>query len=169
VWEFVGLRWIKVGILHAVLPRVINSRILETRGMRSLDRRLVPKIHVAALVNGDPQAATARNIARGHKLTTDLIIAAVLNDRIVSQLHIIETTIRILAMGRRAAILAILRCPGCSLDRIRRPLVGLKMPRVLEVLDQTVRQLELGEASAHLQGRGHESSCCQARRPPAAW
>ena len=56
--------------------------------MRSLDRRLVPKIHVAAFVNGDPQAATARNIARGHKLTTDLIIAAVFNDRIVSQLHI---------------------------------------------------------------------------------
>ena len=34
------------------------------------------------------------------------------------------------------------------LDRIRRTLVGLKMPRALEVLDQTVRQLERGEASA---------------------
>jgi hypothetical protein len=54
-------------------------------------------------------------------------------------------------------------------DRIRRTLVGLKMPRVLEVLDQTVRQLELGEISAHLQGRGHESSCWQAARRPTAW
>jgi hypothetical protein len=122
VWEFVGLRWIKLGILHAVLPRVINSRILETRGMRSLDRRLVPKIHVAALVNGDPQAATARNIAQGHKLTTDLIIAAVLNDRIVSQLHIIETCADDQDFSHRAA-------SGDSrhltmswlLDRIRRP------------------------------------------------
>ena len=34
------------------------------------------------------------------------------------------------------------------LDRIRKTLVGLKMPRALEVLDQTVRQLERGEASA---------------------
>ena len=34
------------------------------------------------------------------------------------------------------------------LDRIRRTLVGLKMPRALEVLDHTVRQLERGEASA---------------------
>ena len=33
-------------------------------------------------------------------------------------------------------------------DRIRKILVGLKMPRALEVLDQTVRQLERGEASA---------------------
>ena len=35
-----------------------------------------------------------------------------------------------------------------SVLRIRRTLVGLKMPRALEVLDQTVRQLERGEASA---------------------
>jgi hypothetical protein len=34
------------------------------------------------------------------------------------------------------------------LDLIRKTLVGLKMPRALEVLDQTVRQLERGEASA---------------------
>ncbi len=34
------------------------------------------------------------------------------------------------------------------LDRIRKTLVGLKMPRALEVLDQTIRQLERGEASA---------------------
>ena len=34
------------------------------------------------------------------------------------------------------------------LDRIRNTLVGLKMPRALEVLDQAVRQLERGETSA---------------------
>jgi DNA replication protein DnaC len=34
------------------------------------------------------------------------------------------------------------------LDRIRRTLVSLKMPRALEVLDHTVRQLERGETSA---------------------
>ena len=47
-----------VSILHAVLPRVIKSLILEAGGTRSLDRRLVPKIceHVAAVVAGDPEA-----------------------------------------------------------------------------------------------------------------
>jgi DNA replication protein DnaC len=34
------------------------------------------------------------------------------------------------------------------LDRIRRTLVGLKMPRALEMLDHSVRRLERGEASA---------------------
>jgi DNA replication protein DnaC len=34
------------------------------------------------------------------------------------------------------------------LERIRRTLVGLRMPRALEVLDQAVRRLERGEASA---------------------
>ena len=34
------------------------------------------------------------------------------------------------------------------LERIRHSLVGLRMPRALEVLDRTVRQLERGEVSA---------------------
>jgi DNA replication protein DnaC len=35
-----------------------------------------------------------------------------------------------------------------TLDGIRHHLVGLRMPRALEVLDRTVRQLERGEVSA---------------------
>jgi DNA replication protein DnaC len=35
-----------------------------------------------------------------------------------------------------------------TLERVRRHLVGLKMPRALEVLDHIVRQLERGESSA---------------------
>ena len=38
--------------------------------------------------------------------------------------------------------------PASTLDRIRRNLVGLKMPRALEVLEATVRQIERGEISA---------------------
>jgi DNA replication protein DnaC len=38
--------------------------------------------------------------------------------------------------------------PTSTLDRIRRNLVGLKMARALEVLDQTVRQIERGEMTA---------------------
>jgi DNA replication protein DnaC len=34
------------------------------------------------------------------------------------------------------------------LDRIRHSLVGLRMPRAMEVLDQTIRQLECGQVSA---------------------
>ena len=35
-----------------------------------------------------------------------------------------------------------------TVDRIRRHLVGLKMPRALEVLDHVLRQLERGEIGA---------------------
>ena len=35
--------------------------------------------------------------------------------------------------------------PTSTLDRIRRNLVGLKMARALEVLDQTVGRIERGE------------------------
>jgi DNA replication protein DnaC len=38
--------------------------------------------------------------------------------------------------------------PAAPLERVRRHLVGLRMPRALEVLDQVVRQLERGEVSA---------------------
>ncbi|MFN0067704.1 MAG: IS21-like element helper ATPase IstB [Limisphaerales bacterium] len=38
--------------------------------------------------------------------------------------------------------------PGAVLDRVRRHLVCLKMPRALEALDQTVGQLERGELSS---------------------
>ena len=37
---------------------------------------------------------------------------------------------------------------AAPLERVRRHLVGLRMPRALEVLDQVVRQLERGEVSA---------------------
>jgi DNA replication protein DnaC len=35
-----------------------------------------------------------------------------------------------------------------AIDRIRHDLVGLRMPRALEALDQTVRRLEQGEITA---------------------
>src|SRR5918993_3134850 len=38
--------------------------------------------------------------------------------------------------------------PAGLVDRIRHHLVGLKMPRALEVLDQTLRRLECGEIGA---------------------
>ena len=78
-WEVCRLRWMKVATLHAVLLRVIKSRILEAGGTRSLDRRLVPKIckHVAAVVAGDPQARQQlETLLENYKLTVDLIVAA---------------------------------------------------------------------------------------------
>ena len=53
------------------------------------------------------------------------------------------------------------------LDRIRTSLVGLRMPRALEVLGHTLRRLERGELSAleaieRAAGRG----ACEPREPP---
>ena len=47
----------------------------------------------------------------------------------------------------RAGMTAAPEIVPAILDRIRRTLVGLRMPRALEVLDRTVRQLERGEVS----------------------
>jgi hypothetical protein len=103
----------KVATLHAVLLRVIKSRILEAGGTRSLDRRLVQKIceHVTAVMAGDPQAPQQlETLLENHKLTVDLIIAAAFDDRIVSQLHIDRMTT--MAWERRNAAYA-------ELDRLR--------------------------------------------------
>jgi hypothetical protein len=111
--EVCRLRWMKVATLHAVLPRVIKSRLLEAGGTRSLDRRLVQKIsmHVAAFVAGDPKAGQQlETLLENYKLTVDLIIAAAFDDRIVSQLHI-DRMITI-AWERRIAAYA-------ELDRLR--------------------------------------------------
>ena len=57
------------------------------------DPNLVPNIreHVAAIVAGDPRARQQlETLLAGHKLTVDLIVAAAFDDRIVSQLHIVE-------------------------------------------------------------------------------
>ena len=112
-WEVCRLRWMKVAILHAVLPRVIKSLILEAGGTRSLERRLVPKIckHVVAVVSGDPQARQQlETLLEPHKLTLDLIVAAAFDDRIVSQLHIDRMTTT--AWERRIAAYA-------ELERLR--------------------------------------------------
>src|SRR5262245_10014089 len=71
-WEVCRLRWMKIAILHAVLPRVIKSQILEASGTRSVDRRLVQKIckHCGGICERrSAGAATARNAAR--KLQAD--------------------------------------------------------------------------------------------------
>jgi hypothetical protein len=90
-WEVCRLRGMKVAILHAALPRVIKSRILEARGTRSLDRRLVKKIceYVTAVMAGDPQARQQlETLLENHKLNVGFVTAAAFDDRIVSQLHI---------------------------------------------------------------------------------
>jgi hypothetical protein len=49
---------------------------------------------------------------------------------------------------------------GSVLDRIKQTLVGLRMPRALEMIDATVRQLERGELSPleAIEGRSPRSS-----------
>ena len=74
-WEVRRLRWMKVAVLHAVLPRVIKSRILEAGGTRSLDRRLLPKICkcVVAVMAGDLQARQElETLLEPHKVSIDL-------------------------------------------------------------------------------------------------
>ena len=66
-WEVCRLRWMKVAILHAVLPRVIKSLILEAGGTRSLEPAFGAEdlqTRGSCCVWGSEGAATARNTAR---------------------------------------------------------------------------------------------------------
>ncbi len=58
--------------------------------------------------------------------------------------------------------------PVSLVDRIRRHLVGLKMPRALEVLDHTLRRLECGEIGAPEALLGEELTLREGRRVRAA-
>jgi len=58
--------------------------------------------------------------------------------------------------------------PVSLVDRIRRHLVGLKMPRALEVLDHTLRRLECGEIGALEALLGEELTLREGRRVRAA-
>jgi hypothetical protein len=74
-WEVCRLRW-KVAILHAMLPRVIQSQISEAGGGPVLDPKLVLDIRkpVAAFVAGDPKAQRQLDaLLTGHRLTLDLV------------------------------------------------------------------------------------------------
>jgi hypothetical protein len=144
-WEVCRLRWMKVAILHAVLPRVIKSRILEAGATRSLI--LVPKIckHVAAVVAGDLQARQQlETLLEDHKLTIDLIVAAAFDDRIVSQLHIDRMTT--MALERRIAAYA-------ELDRLRTASRKPQAPR-----DQILEIEHEGPPTAPIDGGGSASA-----------
>ena len=127
-WEVCRLRWMKMAILHAVLPCVIQARILEARGTRSLERGLMAKVrkHVAAFVNGDSKAQQQlEKLLEGYQLTLDLMIAATFDDRIVSQIHIDRMTTT--ALERRMAGYA-------ELDRLRTtPRQEARRKQVLEI------------------------------------
>src|SRR5262245_47761455 len=89
-WEVCRLRFMKVGILHAALPRVIKSQIAEADDARAIEPQLVPTIRkqVAAIVAGDPQAGQQLEaLLKEHNLTVELITAAAFADNLASQVH----------------------------------------------------------------------------------
>ena len=56
---------------------------------------------------------------------------------------------------------------GSVLDRIKRTLVGLRMPRALEMIDATVRQLEPGASARSKRSRGCSPRSCRSARAGA--
>src|SRR4029450_13363252 len=53
------------------------------------------------------------------------------------------------ARERRRAMNAQVEIVPSLVDRIKKSLVGLKMPRAIEILDVTLRRVEQGERTAH--------------------
>ena len=132
-------------------------------------RRRVVEVHTLAnevqifedgsLVAAHPvlEGRHQRRVAPGHRkaiitkrsrgVQSDVVLGR--NGDVVAQrsLEVYDAVARRLAQGR-PGVSASLDLSQNMLDRIRHDLVGLKMPRALEALDQIVRRLKHGEVSA---------------------
>jgi hypothetical protein len=57
-WEILRLRNLKVAMLHAVIPRTVQSKISDATGLLPLEFKLAPLIrkHLVAIAAGDKSA-----------------------------------------------------------------------------------------------------------------
>jgi hypothetical protein len=133
-WELLRLRGLKVGMLHAMIPRAVDSQIYDAAGLRPAGSTLAPAIrkHLVGIVAGDEGAKRdLEKLFEQHGLTLDVIAAAAFEKAIVQQLH----TDRMVgaAQDRRKAAYA-------ELERLRAQKAKRAMPQS-EYLDE-------GEADA---------------------
>jgi hypothetical protein len=89
-WEILRLRNLKVAMLHAVIPRTVQSQISDATDLLPLEFKLAPLIrkHLVAIAAGDKSAKQElENLLAEHELTLDVMIAAAFESTIKSQVH----------------------------------------------------------------------------------
>jgi hypothetical protein len=93
-WELVRLRGLKVGMLHAAMPRAFNSQILEVVALRPLedDPKLAPagilRKHLVGMLAGDEAAKKELDkLLAEHDLSWDILTATAFASTVVPLLH----------------------------------------------------------------------------------
>jgi hypothetical protein len=90
-WALARLSGLKPAILHAFIPRAIQSQLSEAGDAVPLDPKLVPTIrkHVTAMVAGHKGAKQElERVLQPYQLTMDTLIALAFADTIMPQLHL---------------------------------------------------------------------------------
>jgi hypothetical protein len=85
-----ALRGMKVGMLHAMVPRAMKSLITDAQGLLSLEAKWVAPVRklLMGVVSGDERAKQdLEQLLAGFGLTLDVVTAATFGETIVSQLH----------------------------------------------------------------------------------
>ena len=88
-WEILRLRGMKVGMLHAMVPRAMSSLIADAEGFPPKAKWAVPvRKLLVGVVAGDQQAKQdLERLLEEFGLTLDVVTAAAFGETIMSQLH----------------------------------------------------------------------------------
>jgi len=91
-WELVRLRGLKVGMLHAAIPRALNMQILDAGGLLPADPKLAPagilRKHLVGMLAGHQAAKQElEKLLAEHNLSWDLLTAAAFASTVVPQLQ----------------------------------------------------------------------------------
>ena len=110
-WELLRLRGLKVGMLHAAIPRALNSQISDTDGVVPTAAAATLRKHLIGMLGGD-QAAREKldTLLATHDLNWDLLTAIAFEANIVPQVH--TNRMAVAARERRNAAYA-------DLERLR--------------------------------------------------
>jgi hypothetical protein len=89
-WELLRLRGIKMAIMHAMLPRAMQSLIADTERLLPLETKWVAPLrkHLIGVLAGDQQAKQELDrLLEGFGLTLDVVTATTFAHTITSQVH----------------------------------------------------------------------------------
>jgi hypothetical protein len=89
-WELLRLRGMKLGMLHAMIPRAMNSLITDAQGTFKVEVELVAQVRklLVGVVAGDEQAKQdLEQLLEGFGLSLDVVTAATFGETIRSQVH----------------------------------------------------------------------------------
>jgi hypothetical protein len=88
-WELLRLRGMKVGMLHAMLPRAMNSLIADAQGpkVEAEEVALIRKLLIEAAAGNGQANKQLDQLLDGYALSLDVVTAATFEQTLGSQVH----------------------------------------------------------------------------------